>query len=156
MRREAEFLSFCALDSQVHVGLIKRLLDSKINRARHANGVLVLACVDVDRLKETNDREGHSGGDKLLRDVVGAIQAHLRSYDPTVRLGGDEFVCVLLDTTLSDARRRFHQIQAAIDLIHPGGSISVGFARLRPTDTVTTLIERADRCLYTVKRTRVA
>jgi len=135
------------------IGLLA--IEHEVNRARHGNGRLVLACVDVDRLKATNDREGHAAGDQLLRDIVGAIQAHLRSYDPTVRLGGDEFVCVLLDTTLGDARLRFHQIQAAIDLIHPGGSISVGFARLRPTDTVTALIERADQCLYTVKRNRL-
>ena len=70
-------------------------LEREINRARRGNGRLVLAYVDVDGLKEVNDRQGHAAGDALLRDVVGAIQTHLRSYDPIVRVGGDEFVCAL-------------------------------------------------------------
>jgi PAS domain S-box-containing protein len=70
-------------------------LDREINRAQRGNGRLVLAYVDVNGLKEVNDREGHAAGDELLRDVVGAIRAHLRAYDPIVRVGGDEFVCAL-------------------------------------------------------------
>jgi len=127
-------------------------LDREINRARHGNGRLVLAFADVDALKQVNDGQGHAAGDVLLRDVVGAMQMHLRSYDPIVRYGGDEFVCALADTKPEDARLRFDEIQATIGNYNPGATISVGFAVLRPDDTLTQLINRGDVALYGSKR----
>jgi diguanylate cyclase (GGDEF)-like protein len=130
------------------------LLEREINRARHANGRLVLAYVDVDRLKRVNDNAGHAAGDALLRVVVAAIQRHLRSYDPIVRMGGDEFVCALANTTAEDARSRFQEVAATITQSLPDASISVGFAELRPDDTLDALTRRGDAALYEAKRAR--
>jgi diguanylate cyclase (GGDEF)-like protein len=129
-------------------------LEREINRARHGTGLLVIAFVDVDELKQLNDSKGHAAGDVLLQEVVGAIQTHLRSYDPIVRVGGDEFVCALGDCTPHDARRRFQAIQATIQHTHPTASISVGFAPLYPSDTLQQLTERGDKALYETKRNR--
>jgi len=126
-------------------------LAREINRARHGTGRLVLAFTDVDKLKQLNDSQGHAAGDALLREVVAAMQAHLRSYDPVVRVGGDEFVCALGDCTLQDARRRFHEIQSTMRQTRPAASISVGFAPLRSSDTLEQLIAAADAALYEVK-----
>ncbi len=131
-------------------------LEHEISRARRGNGRLVLAYVDVDGLKQVNDGHGHAAGDALLRDVVGAIQLHLRSYDPLVRVGGDEFVCVLGDSTRDEARRRFQAIGTTIEKTRPDASISVGFAALRPSDTLEQLTLRGDTALYDAKRTRAA
>jgi diguanylate cyclase (GGDEF)-like protein len=127
-------------------------LQAEIDRAKRANGRLVLAFVDVDALKEHNDREGHAAGDQLLVDVVASIRANLRSYDPLVRFGGDEFVCALVDVDLNDARIRFEGIQAALDEAHKGASISVGFAQLQAEDTLEQLIARGDAALYNAKQ----
>lgn len=129
-------------------------LEREINRARHGDGRLVLAFVDVDGLKQVNDLKGHAAGDALLRDVVGAIQEHLRSYDPIVRVGGDEFVCALAGSRLGEARIRFEQIRATIEQRQASASISVGFAALRPRDTLEQLIERGDTALYEAKQAR--
>ncbi|MCA1700117.1 MAG: GGDEF domain-containing protein [Actinobacteria bacterium] len=123
-------------------------LEHEIDRVRRADGRLVLAFVDVDKLKDVNDRDGHPAGDALLRDVVGAIRSHLRSYDPIVRVGGDEFICVLAATELDEARRRFDAIRQTIKATQPTASISVGYATLRPQDTLTQLIARGDSALY--------
>lgn len=124
------------------------MIEREINRARHGTGRLVLAYADVDGLKAVNDGHGHAAGDALLRDVVSAIRTHLRSYDPVVRVGGDEFVCVLADSLLGEARSRFQSIAATIEQTHPGASISVGFAVLRPGDTLQLLAQRGDSALY--------
>jgi diguanylate cyclase (GGDEF)-like protein/PAS domain S-box-containing protein len=126
-------------------------LEREINRARHGNGHLVLAYVDIDGLKAVNDSQGHAAGDELLRNVVSAIQRHLRSYDPVVRVGGDEFVCALSNSRPDDARRRFREIAATIEQTQPGASVSVGFAELRPEDTLDRLTERGDKALYEAK-----
>jgi diguanylate cyclase (GGDEF)-like protein len=131
-------------------------LQQEINRAQHGSGHLVLAFIDVDGLKQVNDRHGHAAGDELLRDVVAAMQTHLRSYDPIVRIGGDEFVCALADCQPDDARRRFQEIQATIQQLQPATRISVGYAQLRPGDTLDELTKRGDAALYEAKLTKIA
>ena len=77
-------------------------LTHEIDRARRSDGRFVLAFVDVDGLKDLNDRDGHAAGDRALQTVVRSIRTRLRSFDPIVRYGGDEFVCGLGGT---DVRR---------------------------------------------------
>jgi diguanylate cyclase len=108
---------------------------------------LVVAYVDVDGLKEVNDRHGHAAGDALLRAIVTALRSKLRPYDPVVRWGGDEFVCAISDAELEDARGRIDEIRGLPAETHPGASMSVGLAALGQGDTVDALIERADEAL---------
>lgn len=133
-------------------GLGTLLLQQEINRARHSGGRLVLAFVDVDRLKEVNDREGHAAGDALLIAVAETIRSKLRSYDPVVRFGGDEFVCAFSDFDLASVRLRFDAIQGALAQTREGSSISVGLAELQSHDTLEDLTARGDAALYEIKR----
>ena len=112
----------------------------------------MLAFVDVDGLKEVNDRHGHAAGDALLIDVAATIRSKLRSYDPIVRFGGDEFVCAFSDFDLDGVRRRFDDILAALDRTRKGCSISVGLAELESEDTLDDLTARGDAALYEAKR----
>ena len=82
------------------------VLRNEIERARRSQEPFALAFIDVDGLKELNDREGHAAGDALLQAVVLALRAQLRSYDPIVRVGGDEFLCGFTNTRLDASRRR--------------------------------------------------
>jgi len=127
-------------------------LEREIDRARRGDSLLVLAY--VDGLKQVNEARGHAAGDALLRDAVVAIQTNLRSYDPVVRVGGDEFVCMLTHSSPRDARRRFRQVQTALTQTQPAASVSVGFARLRPEDTLAKLTARGDRALRRAKHAK--
>ncbi len=128
-------------------GMGEIVLRHEIERAGRSTGELVLAFVDVDGLKSTNDRQGHAAGDALLRDVVTALRSRLRPYDLIARWGGDEFICTISDTSLDAARDRLEEARAALAQMQPGASISVGLAGLRPDDTFEALIGRADRAL---------
>ncbi len=130
-------------------------LHHEMDRSRRSGGSLVLALIDVDRLKAVNDSQGHAAGDALLRDVASAIVSTMRSYDVTVRWGGDEFVCALSDLTLAVAAQRLAEIQSALAGHRAGASISGGLAELEPDDTLESLIARADAALYRVKTDRV-
>lgn len=55
------------------------------------DGVVVIF-VDVDGLKEINDRLGHLAGDALLTEVAKRLSNAVRSRDAVGRYGGDEFV----------------------------------------------------------------
>jgi diguanylate cyclase (GGDEF)-like protein len=129
-------------------------LQAEIDRARRGDTSLVLAFIDVDALREVNNREGHPAGDALLREVVAAIRSKIRSYEPIVRFGGDEFVCAVSDMDLAQARERFKEIQESLASGTGGGGVTVGLAEMRPGDTLGDLIERADAALLQTRRAR--
>jgi diguanylate cyclase (GGDEF)-like protein len=128
------------------------VLQHEIERARRSDEPFALAFVDVDGLKELNDRDGHAAGDALLKAVVVALRAELRSYDPIVRIGGDEFLCGFTNTELDASRRRIAEIRAALKQGPAAASISVGVAMLGERDTLEKLIARADADMYSGKQ----
>jgi diguanylate cyclase (GGDEF)-like protein len=126
-------------------------LQLELDRARRSGESLVLAFVDVDGLKATNDQLGHRAGDARLRDVAHSMRSKLRSYEPIVRYGGDEFLCSLAGVSLASAKARFEEIELALDGRNHPGSMSVGLARLQPDETLTDLIDRADQALIVAR-----
>jgi len=133
-------------------GMGELALTHEIDRARRLGRRFVLVVLDVDELKDVNDRAGHAAGDALLRDVAVAITSTLRSYDITVRWGGDEFVCAMSDVTPELAAERIADIQRTLNARSPAASISAGHTALRDDDTLDAAIARADAELYLAKR----
>jgi diguanylate cyclase (GGDEF)-like protein len=126
-------------------------LQQELERARSGGGRLVLAFVDVDKLKALNDRDGHVAGDALLKAVVKTMRAKLRAFDPVVRYGGDEFVCALVGADPEDATARFDQIRDDLASNHDDAAISVGVVELEADETLDDLIVRGDAALYAAK-----
>ncbi len=126
----------------------------EIERARRARSDLVLAYVDVDELKATNDRRGHAAGDTMLREVVAAIGSKLRPYDPVTRWGGDEFLCAMSDATIDSAGKRCDEAREVLATSSSRARFSQGLAALAEGDTLETLVERADRSLLAARRGR--
>jgi diguanylate cyclase (GGDEF)-like protein len=127
---------------------------SEIERAQRGKTPLVFAFVDVDNLRRVNNREGHSAGDALLRNVVSAMRSKIRSYEPIVRFGGDEFVCAIEGVSRATAEERFEEIQGLLERRTAGAAITVGFAELREGDTLVDLVGRADAALLEARSDR--
>ena len=121
-------------------------LANEIDRARRGDGRFVIAFVDVDGLKDVNDRLGHAAGDQVLRTLVSAMRSHLRSFDPIVRFGGDEFVCGLGGADLDEVERRLGMIGRSVE-DDVGVGFSVGLASLAEGETLDELTARADAAL---------
>jgi diguanylate cyclase (GGDEF)-like protein len=124
----------------------------EIARARRHNTPLTVAFVDIDGLKEANDRKGRAAGDALLRGLTQALREGLRGEDVIFRFGGDEFVCVLLETTVRDARAKLSEIQD--EAARSGIRFCAGLAQLQRSDDVVSLFARADAELYDFKSSR--
>jgi diguanylate cyclase (GGDEF)-like protein len=133
-------------------GLIE--LGREIARTRRADLPLTLGFVDVDGLKATNDTRGHAAGDRMLIEVANAFRARMRSHDLMIRMGGDEFVCAISGLNIADAAHRLTLINAALAEAPEPGSVTVGFAELRPDDSPGSLLARADAALYAERRHR--
>ncbi len=135
-------------------GFGEEMLRAEIERAQRQDERLALVMVDVDGLKDVNDTEGHFAGDELLRDVVAAIRANIRSYEPIVRLGGDEFAFTIAGVGLDGAQNRCTLIRADLARRPSRGSISVGCTGLRPDDDLSELCRRADTALVEARKRR--
>jgi diguanylate cyclase (GGDEF)-like protein len=131
-------------------------IERELERARRTGGTLTLAFVDVNGLKQVNDRDGHLAGDALLRRTSQTLRAHVRSYDLLVRYGGDEFVCAMPNATPQTAQQRFQAIDAALAAVDADHSITYGLAEAEPTDNLHDLIARADTQLLNTRSTRAS
>lgn len=128
-------------------------LQTEVDRAQRNGENLVLAFVDVNGLKATNDDEGHTAGDHRLRELVNAMRSKTRTYEPIVRYGGDEFLCSFAGVGADLVAKRFEEIDAILRERGDTRSMSFGLANLRPEDKLEELIDRADEALIAVKRT---
>lgn len=126
----------------------------EIERAHRTGGRLILAFIDVDGLKEVNDKQGHPEGDKLLRLTAETVRTNVRVYDVIVRYGGDEFLCAMPGLTLDAADKRMESVAAKLRTADPQHSISYGLAKHDPGDELDELVSRADADLLERRRSR--
>jgi diguanylate cyclase len=144
----------------------RKFFDSALARAiaaaKEKQEPLSLLMSDIDHFKTFNDTYGHLTGDQVLRLVALSVKQNVKGGDIAARYGGEEFVVALPNTELQSASSVAEQIRRAVmtkDLVKRSTgerlgrvTISIGIAVLQPTDTVQSLIERADGCLYVAKR----
>jgi two-component system cell cycle response regulator len=75
----------------------RRHVERALRRAHDERLSLTLMMLDVDDLKDFNDRYGHAAGDEVLIETVRLLQSVIRPHDRVCRIGGDEFVVVFYD-----------------------------------------------------------
>jgi diguanylate cyclase (GGDEF)-like protein len=115
--------------------------------------------LDVDKFKRINDTYGHHTGDEVLVDLTRLLQHETYSGEIIGRYGGEEFVLICPDTDIEAAVRRAERLRLAIMKSSIGGvstlsvTSSFGVSTAKLGDTVQTLLERADTCLYRAKET---
>jgi len=114
-----------------------------------------LVVLDVDTLKQINDRHGHPAGDGVLKSVAAAIQGSIRDLDIACRVGGDEFAVILAAGGLRGAEQIASRIRERLPLTlqtHTEGipcTVSIGLAeRTQPLQTPGDLLAAADSHLY--------
>jgi diguanylate cyclase len=133
-----------------------------INDAHANSSNLSLLLADIDHFKKFNDTYGHLIGDQVLRLVARALKDNVKGSDMAARFGGEEFAVVLPTTSLRQATTVAEHIRQAVmskELMKRSTgenlgriTMSIGVASLRRGETASSLIERADSCLYAAKR----
>jgi len=164
MSRRAEELEMVALKDALTGLYNRKAFDRKIQSALEKVGregrSLTVILLDVDRFKEINDTFGHVAGDKILEKVGQSLKEAFRENDFLVRYGGDEFVVLIEGMTEKMARQRIAYLRQSLArkrfVSHKKGeitvSVSAGIAVARPADTPASLIDRADKAMYSEKK----
>ncbi len=136
-------------------------METHLRTAKEKNTPLALILADIDFFKSFNDRWGHQTGDQVLRLVAEVMNANVKGQDILARYGGEEFAIILPDTSIEDAGMLADRIRQAVEARRLKKrrtgedlgvvTMSMGVAEIKSDDTVETLIERADVCLYAAK-----
>ncbi len=125
---------------------------------------LLLAFVDLDKMKQINDTLGHQAGDAALVEVATILKEAFRESDIIGRMGGDEFAILAIDTTdetgevltnrLLNTLNTHNRLAGRIYQL----SLSMGIARFDPEkpSTLDELIAHADTCMYEEKSNKAS
>lgn len=117
----------------------------------------ILVFIDLDRLKQVNDLQGHEAGDLYLQKFSAMMKESLRPNDIFVRHGGDEFLILLPGCTAAGAEEMISRIREKAGAAGPDGwgiPFSYGLADVSTEDGLSPeeWIAAADRLMYEDKK----
>lgn len=129
------------------------IMDAIIKKHGH-EGQTCLFMFDIDNFKAINDDYGHPFGDLVLKSIGDACVSVLGSNRNVFRTGGDEFCGIVhgdegfVNSTLESLLKKISEIPEAEKCPI---SVSIGATWIDHTDTLNSIMERADKALYESK-----
>ena len=148
-----------ALTGLFNVRYFRKQLSEKLEIYRRYRLPFSLMMLDIDRLKQLNDREGHEAGDSALIHLAQIMVDEKRESDIAVRSGGDEFFLIVPNTGIVEAESLAQRIIEKVRQISLSESaremtdVSIGIVNCpMHGDDVGCLRARADQALYLAKK----
>ena len=139
-------------------------IENYLSTSKDSTASISFCYMDINGLKEVNDRFGHLQGDQLILLTTETILSEIRDTDIFMRLGGDEFLLVLVKTKYEDGLRVWERIQNHFDLINRKQSypflISVSHGLITKTQKdikdINETIKESDQLMYAEKKARLS
>src|SRR5574344_965916 len=135
----------------------EELLEKEVTRAKRQNQPFSVIGLDLDFLKQINDKYGHNFGDLAIKTIAEVLKNNARSIDTAARIGGEEFNVILpgIDSNgamIAAERIRKTLAEQELDTIgHITASLGVA-TFFEHTDNIDELLELTDQAMYMSKR----
>ena len=126
-------------------------------RAERQNQKFTVVGLDLDHLKQINDKYGHNYGDMAIKAIAEVLKSNARSIDIAARMGGEEFNLILPGVDSAGGCIAAERIRKAIEAVnlekigHITASLGVA-TYLEHSDDIDELLELADQAMYESKR----
>ncbi len=111
---------------------------------------LAILMFDINYLKETNDTEGHSAGDNLIRTAAQCITSCFG--EKSFRIGGDEFAAVVEDCRPETVQQMIYRFREAEEQENISISVGYAYADNISETTIKQLLDEADKQMYAEKQ----
>ena len=113
--------------------------------------------IDINGLKDVNDRLGHDVGDSLLRRLGEVLKEAAGESHHAARIGGDEFAVLMPRADEQEAAAMVETVQRLLAVNNQFYStiqlsLSIGCASGTEGETLEALVRRADQTMYEQKR----
>jgi diguanylate cyclase (GGDEF)-like protein len=134
-------------------------LDTYVSFSARYGGQGAVMVIDLDGLKEVNDRLGHQQGDNLIRRVAATLRERVRSTDIVARLSGDEFAVLMPQSDVEGALQLGEDLRVEVadtfvgDPDLAGATISVGVTMfgVESDGGAEAVLAAADQAMYRAK-----
>lgn len=131
-------------------------------QAQETTSSISLLMVDIDHFKKVNDTHGHLIGDKVIKFIADTLTMQIKGQDTASRFGGEEYAILLPNTPLRGAQALAETIRHKIEKAHIRRAntqesigqvtVSIGVANHQPSESLDSLLDRADTALYLSKQ----
>ena len=133
----------------------RRYFDQKMVKLKDSNKYpITLIIGDLDKLKEVNDKYGHSLGDYYIKKSAKVLKDLVRKKDTVARIGGDEFAIILTEINKDKIKKIIKRINEELNKINKKEelsvplSISLGVETADNKNEFKEIFEKVDRKMY--------
>ena len=134
---------------------IESVVETELTRVERYNTNFSIVFIDIDKFKTINDTFGHNVGDDVLVELSKILKLHSRKTDTVGRWGGEEFIIVCSETDIDGAFDFANNLRKIIENHKfptvKKVTISCGVSQCEKTDTITSVVSKADDALYIAK-----
>lgn len=137
---------------------LESFLSYKLSQFKHFGQKFAVVFADIDDFSVFNNTYGHEAGDLVLHNIASSIKKVIQKEDLFGRWGGEEFVGIYTihnDYETTIIAEKLRSLVENTEINYNGEnlhvSISVGATKVLMNDTTETIVDRADRLMYTSK-----
>ncbi|QXC59006.1 diguanylate cyclase [Vibrio mimicus] len=88
---------------------------TKLKSCKQAEQTHLIALLDIDQLRQFNERFGYENGDKAMQNIFDALRSQFRNEDFLCRIGDDEFLLILPNCERSRAETRLFTLHHSVN-----------------------------------------
>jgi len=163
-RLQADLRELATIDTLTRIPnrhATQAFFEKEMSRVQRHGGELSILMIDIDNFKQINDTYGHALGDFALIETAKIFHSAIRKQDIVGRWGGEEFLMILPDTPHQNAKQLAERLRSMVSTTEIGDgkttakvTISAGVASATGTDTLVSVLKKADDALYAAKATK--
>lgn len=135
----------------------EKLLQQALLKSERSGEPFVVALVDINDMRDINERYSHREGDKVIVQVGDVLKQTLKENDAAIRFSGDKFL-LLYHQDKETVSRILHTVNQELDAIstHKPYPIQLcyGYVQVQPQQgmSLSSIIIQADNEMYEWKR----
>ena len=114
------------------------------------NYITSVVSIDMNGLKEVNDKDGHTAGDIALKTLADCFRSSLSRGQKLYRIGGDEYVILCIGNKEEDVKSLIEAIREKV--AETPYTCAIGYAMREKGSSVEKAYNMADEMLYEEKK----